>query len=498
VLFAKDGVLQLDARIVLRDLAFYVGSLLLLIYSLKDVVFRALPKAFDSAEWDKCLEVTTLSGGVLLIVYVGYALTAGNYQRLTRMFCPRKELQEQEAAPEERTSKGERMSRVSENKAARASFSPIISANAPQPARTPGGEDGEGRGSLVGAGRMSENSSVYMHMRPSELARITKPDYGQAPRRVAGLSKDGGPPKGIELRDVSNPMAAGTEAAAAVDVAGGVEGGSMRGGDEWEQAKQEIKDNVFSKTGAQTSRVDSSVPEHLKPTVCESVVAYLLDDMPPSDLGCMETADTVLRCYLSIYQDCIGLDAVPAWMTWQLRYFTIDQYGLHSLRRPDDPPTGTHVQIIDLSTATGVAVVDPGNFLFNVNFANVQPTVQFRAPTMEVMECAMKHLAAKVAELKHKKEMDNNLFCEAAQEELWMEHPGHEHSLIAMPQGRYAMWWHVITFPLKAAFHYTLVDVRGKGKREYYGRMIGFCTFYLALLSYIMILCWYIPKAQYP
>mmetsp|Transcript_24177 Transcript_24177/g.54350 ORF Transcript_24177/g.54350 Transcript_24177/m.54350 type:complete len:396 (-) Transcript_24177:360-1547(-) len=263
----------------------------------------------------------------------------------------------------------------------------------------------------------------------------------------------------------------------------------MRGGDEWEQAKQEIKDNVFSKTGAQTSRVDSSVPEHLKPTVCESVVAYLLDDMPPSDLGCMETADTVLRCYLSIYQDCIGLDAVPAWMTWQLRYFTIDQYGLHSLRRPDDPPTGTHVQIIDLSTATGVAVVDPGNFLFNVNFANVQPTVQFRAPTMEVMECAMKHLAAKVAELKHKKEMDNNLFCEAAQEELWMEHPGHEHSLIAMPQGRYAMWWHVITFPLKAAFHYTLVDVRGKGKREYYGRMIGFCTFYLALLSYIMILC---------
>mmetsp|Transcript_17846 Transcript_17846/g.39559 ORF Transcript_17846/g.39559 Transcript_17846/m.39559 type:complete len:403 (-) Transcript_17846:489-1697(-) len=270
----------------------------------------------------------------------------------------------------------------------------------------------------------------------------------------------------------------------------------MRGGDEWEQAKQEIKDNVFSKTGAQTSRVDSSVPEHLKPTVCESVVAYLLDDMPPSDLGCMETADTVLRCYLSIYQDCIGLDALPPYMTWQLRYFTANQHGLHSTTSPTDPHTGLHIQLLDLSTAQSLTPSkDPKDLSFSINFNNdVVKAIHFRAPTEEIFQEAKRAICAKILAFKSHTTSYNDAFFSAAQEELWVEpvhgeEGYHIHNMLDVPTGRYAIIWYVLTLPLLLCFHYTLLDVRLPGNNIYYGRMILLCVFYLAVFSYIMILC---------
>ena len=58
-----------------------------------------------------------------------------------------------------------------------------------------------------------------------------------------------------------------------------------------------------------------------------------------------------------------------------------------------------------------------------------------------------------------------------------------------MPNGRYARAWHYIVFPLKVGFHWTLVDCRLPVYRSLYGRMILICAIWLALLSYIMIIC---------
>mmetsp|Transcript_14064 Transcript_14064/g.23385 ORF Transcript_14064/g.23385 Transcript_14064/m.23385 type:complete len:785 (+) Transcript_14064:66-2420(+) len=510
VLFAKNGTLYLDSRIVLRDLFFYMVSMLILIYSLKNEVFQALPLAFSTSAWDDCLSVTTLHGGVLVLLYGCYAVVAGNYQRLTRNFCPRpEEPKEDEAAgaaenDPDRASKS-RMSRMSEtSRASRSSFSPHLVANAPRAMFREGPmylwETDPDRviDHPADAPRVSDINPPYM-MRASEIARMTKPDYKPRSRSTASASaatttSTAAPvaaTKGIELKEVANPMAPP----------------AAKGGDAekppmtqeeldiFEAAKQDLKDNFFKKEPTQTTRVDSFVPAHLQPTAMESLWLNIADDLPPSDLGVMEQADTVLRCYLSVYQDCIGLDALPAWMTWQLRYFSIDQYGFHSIKHPDDERTGPHVELIDLSTATSVAVEDPNNLLFCVHFSNeVAPKIQFRAPTQEIMEAVMKHLAAKIEFFRPKTEEENNIFFEAAQEELWVEvmhgEDGHHgHSLIDPPKGRYAYWWFAITFVLRFMFHYTLLDVRQEKNRSKYGLMIGVCTGYLAMLSYIMILC---------
>ncbi|KAJ1414800.1 Sodium/calcium exchanger protein-domain-containing protein [Ochromonadaceae sp. CCMP2298] len=61
--------------------------------------------------------------------------------------------------------------------------------------------------------------------------------------------------------------------------------------------------------------------------------------------------------------------------------------------------------------------------------------------------------------------------------------------MLDVPTGRYAIIWYVLTLPLLLCFHYTLLDVRLPGNNIYYGRMILLCVFYLAVFSYIMILC---------
>jgi hypothetical protein len=66
----------------------------------------------------------------------------------------------------------------------------------------------------------------------------------------------------------------------------------------------------------------------------------------------------------------------------------------------------------------------------------------------------------------------------------------HEHgNLLTAPKGRYAYIWHVIVYPLKFLFFYTMVDCRQRRHRHKYGRIITICGLYLILLSYIMILC---------
>ena len=61
--------------------------------------------------------------------------------------------------------------------------------------------------------------------------------------------------------------------------------------------------------------------------------------------------------------------------------------------------------------------------------------------------------------------------------------------MLKAPTGRYPLIWHWICYPMKVAFHYTLVDVRGEGQRGRYGWMILFSAIHLAVLSYAMILC---------
>ena len=75
---------------------------------------------------------------------------------------------------------------------------------------------------------------------------------------------------------------------------------------------------------------------------------------------------------------------------------------------------------------------------------------------------------------------------------LWadkMSQEYHEHDLLIAPKGRYSMMWHVTVYPFKYLFQKTLVDCRVPKYRDRYGSVIAIATVWLAVLSYIMILC---------
>ena len=90
VLYAKNGVLVLDSRIVMRDLIAYMFSTFIFIYTVENDIPGSLRKTFNRESWHTCLSVTTLHAAVLLIMYCVYAIICGNFQRLTSWFCPRR------------------------------------------------------------------------------------------------------------------------------------------------------------------------------------------------------------------------------------------------------------------------------------------------------------------------------------------------------------------------------------------------------------------------
>ena len=86
VLFAKNGVLQLDPAVIYRDIIAYMLSLLALIYCLKGTIFQSLPDSFDYASWDECLDVTLYGSMLLVGLYAVYAIVCAYYQDLVQHF----------------------------------------------------------------------------------------------------------------------------------------------------------------------------------------------------------------------------------------------------------------------------------------------------------------------------------------------------------------------------------------------------------------------------
>jgi Ca2+/Na+ antiporter len=223
-----------------------------------------------------------------------------------------------------------------------------------------------------------------------------------------------------------------------------------------------------------------------------------MDALPPADVATIKKGEGCYKCYLHVLQDCIRLDALPAWMTWQMRYFVVDEHGLYSYDSPNMPQTGPHVQVVDLSTATDVQINNPDTFLFTIHFHNVVvPAIQFRAPCQEIMDAMVERIGSLIKDMKKKVDAEKILHIGAAEEALWHEPHAHEmgggdahaHSIIDAPSGRYPFMWHCLVYPLKLAFHYTLVDCRTPSMRRYYVQVNLICVVYLGILSYVMILC---------
>lgn len=483
VLFAAKGTLYLDARIIMRDLITYAVCLLFLIWALKDSVINSLPHAFDTSQWQQCLDVTLAHGGVLVLLYACYATVAGNFKRLTRMFCPRAELEEETAADTEAQQQPEEEQEPSDRRssllvapyAPRASFrdGPLYTWDTNEERATPG--ENHERPSLMGDklmhGRRSSIDRGSMTHRMSGMRRTS--EINRELRRDTDMSAAVRPTgDGIELKPVTNPLAGA--AAAAVDVEHGGAAAS--------------KPAPVLQPAVPTTPKTTVVPGYPSPAYYNFL--DIIGFAPPKELGTVQVADTVLKFYMSIYSDVIKLDALPELFMWHLRYFTIDRFGLHSISHIDEDVTGPHVEIVDLTLAKNIAVTDKSTFEFKIEFAEDAPTILFRCPNGEIMDMVIERLEKRIKDITLMDPLAKEVLLSDAQDYMWTEVLGkHEHSLLDVPRGRYSQIWYYMCFPLLIMFHYTLLDVREGENRPKYGMVIAVCVTYLALLSYIMILC---------
>ena len=121
---------------------------------------------------------------------------------------------------------------------------------------------------------------------------------------------------------------------------------------------------------------------------------WITDSFPPADLTTVEASDESLACYLYVYCDVVGLDALPHWYQWVLRYYTIDSAGFHSVSAAEAACShNEQCEIFDLTFVTGVQITDLSKYRFSVSFEDeAAPPVQFGAPSLGVMKLAVERL----------------------------------------------------------------------------------------------------------
>ena len=166
-----------------------------------------------------------------------------------------------------------------------------------------------------------------------------------------------------------------------------------------------------------TTRRATTMPYTVSPFT--NAIYDAMGTADPEDLNIVEEAEGVLKCYLNIYNDVLALDALPELYMWSRRYFTIDALGVHSTRYPDEDKTGPHVEIVDVTDATQVTVLDKSTFTFQVEFgaataeeaaekAGKRP-VQLRAPNEEIMNLVLENLKEVLDRYKGLNEMEREM-----------------------------------------------------------------------------------------
>jgi Ca2+/Na+ antiporter len=80
VLYAQDGTLPLDWRILIRETWFYLFSLVVLVWALKGSFIDSVMNFTDSA--GGCLKVTTQHAVFMLLMYFVYVLVCAYYKRI--------------------------------------------------------------------------------------------------------------------------------------------------------------------------------------------------------------------------------------------------------------------------------------------------------------------------------------------------------------------------------------------------------------------------------
>lgn len=458
VLFAKKGVLILDTRVITRDLAAYVASLMLLTWALKDSVYKSIGRAFNPNSWEECLDVTIVHSIVLIMFYCLYATIAGNYQTLELFFCRRPE-------PEV----------ISDTEA---SDTKIVDSSSSSSSSEEEGEEEEEKKSNIlispadfsaGAAPVEELlRKTFAHKSPE--MRASEVDRAQLIRN-----------KTLEIRSSISDFRIGD-----IELSMVPKGVGLKGNEKLEMI------DLYPELETELSVEERSVPG-MPEGMLYDVYAWV-GMAPARDLGMIKKGKNTLKCYVQVFGDIIGLDALPEINRWMLKWCTIDCFGLHFTSYPEDHETGAHVQLVDITHVSQVVVSNRKNLELLILFSDESPIVSLKAPTKEIYEEIIKALSERVTKIKSMSDEQRASLLDHAKNTLWEDDPiihEHPHDLTHWPiRGHYTTLWFGMCYPLRFCFQHTLVDVRFSDEnRKRYPAMCAYCIIYLAVLSYIMILC---------
>lgn len=562
VMYSTNGVLYLDKYVFTRDAAAYFFSLIVLLWAIKGNLIHAFSHMFASGVENECLNVTIWHALGLIVLYILYVLVSSNFQAVLRKyqlvhFNP--PLEEQERQQELELELG----RLEDGSLPPEGGDRELSNHEVQLALESGADEDEEKDQSVLLGKSPSSKSVLERAPSGDSIRAPRcsslgvlntssidvprklsnysyrskyaniPEEGQiirAPRSSSlGTLNPSLPPNPNVIQLQRNPSSYTYRSFLGNVPTGDNHSNSPRGRSKssGDQSERQIAKSNFIKDQAmfawrltqmhyQDPYSDTVLerPEHpiLGPAVrgYHACLRALGSEASREEMSVMEVSQRVLSGYLFLKSHFYKMRCCPVVKSWRLRYFTVDEHGLHSRKFREGAQRGPQIEMIDLQTCRSVEVVDRDQGLFELKrngsasyFDNedFDRPYQFVATSAELMDAMVKRIADHIKRAKartREQQLQFNKEASIAMEgEFHLGDEGENHVTLldapdyeyGSPSGMLSTSWHYFLFPLKFLLHYTLPDVMVKGGRKKYIRCLFVSIFWLALQSFAMIKC---------
>lgn len=375
VMYSEEGVLYLDKFVFSRDVAAYFLSLLMLLWALKGNPLEALSDMFASGVENECLNVTVVHATGLLLLYVCYAVVAGNFQDLLKKFNlhhvngPQDEDGDDQQR-EEQGGDGLRQSLLD--------MTPI-----PEDVE----QDGEADGilSVLTSAVQGGDSAAPGQSRKGQPSAPPSTSYSYRSRRLTGGQSLR--VKGVSQQSMSASMSMSQQRSSFVkdQALFSWRSSSVRQSQQlWEGGEEGDEEEAVMR---------SSKAVVIGPGGC------LRRGASADELGTMEISPRSLSGYLSLRSSFYNMRCCSLLKSWRLRYFTLDQHGFHSRKERSSNRRGPQVELIDLQSCSEVKVLDRAKGLFVLLRAERdEKPYEFAATSLELLDEVVARLTTMLQE----------------------------------------------------------------------------------------------------
>jgi hypothetical protein len=96
--------------------------------------------------------------------------------------------------------------------------------------------------------------------------------------------------------------------------------------------------------------------------------------------------------------DIVRLETLPPYYTWNVKYFTINRYGMSCVESSSDKIIGPQVEIIDLTKGKCVKILDENLLLFQIDFEfqSQQTSLKFQAPSIQILHLVCQRIEERI------------------------------------------------------------------------------------------------------